>query len=353
VFNYTSDPDPTLNLKIDRNINLIMANTAIDSSYNQNGVKNYGDGAAKATASFLNGLALSQGQYLNAQGQPSSFSVLQSERYNNYTYQITVEKEIEKYRNVLKNLIHPSGMKVIGRLSSKFPSDFDYHVQKALYDAKPLYYYIGATGTTATIATDFTNKSNNIIKFNNLLGANIANIIFANSTYVSIESAHGPNVISQVTRVDSTSNTITVSGNVWMTFPNVATATANSGSNTINITRVITDSYNVINSGIYSNTAYPLMDILFPGDTVLIANNTEKVISSVDYANGKIYLTSNLSSAANSYLHVRRTSWIANSALSGNQIRLIGPVGTTYIPELMTEDGRIITTEDDRTIILG
>jgi hypothetical protein len=353
VFNYTSNPDPTTNLKIDRNINLIMANTAIDSTYNQNGVKNYGDGAAKATASFLNGLSLSQGQYLNAQGQPSSFSVLQSEKYNNYTYQITVEKEIEKYRTVLKNLLHPSGMRVIGRMASKIPSDFDYHVQKALFDAKPLYYSIGAAGTTATIATDFTNKSNNIIKFNNLLGANLANIIFANSTIISLESAHGPNVMAQVIKVDPVSDTITVKGNVWMTFPNVATATANAGSNTINITRVITDSYNVINSGTYSNTAYPLMDILFPGDTVLVANNTAKVISSVDYVNGKIYLTSNLSSASNSYLHVRRTSWIANSALSGNQIRLLGPVGTTYIPELMTEDGRIITTEDDRTIILG
>lgn len=353
VFNYTSNPDPTKQLKIDRNINLIMANTAIDSTYNQNGVKNYGDGAAKATASFLNGLSLSQGQYLNAQGQPSSFSVLQSEKYNNYTYQITVEKEIEKYRTVLKNLIHPSGMRVIGRMSSRIPSEFDYHAQKALFESYPLYHYVGATGTTATITTDFTNKSNNIIKFNNLLGANIANIIFANSTYISLESAHGPNITARVTKVDHVSDTITVAGNVWMTFPNVATVTANSGSNTINITRVITDSYNVVNSGTYSNTAYPLMDILYPGDTVLVANNTAKVINSVDYVNGKIYLTSNLSSAANSLLNVRRTSWVANSSLSGNQIRLYGPVGTTYIPELITQSGQTIITEDDRTIILG
>lgn len=353
VFNYTSNPDPRQVLKIDRNINLIMANTAIDPSYNKNGIKNYGDGAAKATASFLNGLALSQGQYLNAQGQPSSFSVLQSEKYNNYTYQITVEKEIEKYRTVLKNLLHPSGMKVIGRMASKIPSQFDYHVQKALFNAVPLYYYVGAAGTTATIATDFTNKSNNIIKFNNLLGANIANIIFANSSYITLESAHGPNVTSKVIKVNHLNSTITVEGNVWMTFPNVATITANSGSSTINITRVVTDSYNVVNSGTYSNTAYPLMDILYPGDTVLVANNTEKVISSVDYANGKIYLTSNLSSAANSYLHVRRTSWVANSAVSGNQIRLLGGVGTVYIPELITQDGRTITTQNGRTIILG
>jgi len=353
VFNYTSNPVPTSTLKIDRNINLVMANTAIDSTYNQNGIKNYGDGAAKASASFLNGLALSQGQYLNAQGQPSSFSVLQSQKYNNYTYQITVEKEIEKYRTVLKNLLHPSGMRVIGRMSSKIPSQFDYHTQKALYESYPLYHFIGAAGTTATITSDFTNKSNNIIKFNNLLGANIANIIFANSTYISLESAHGPNISAKVIKVDQNASTITVTGNVWMTFPNVAMVTANSGSNIINITRVITDSYNIINSGTYSNTAYPLMDILFTGDTVLVANNTAKVISSVDYANGKIYLTSNLSSAANSYLNVRRTSWVANSSLLGNQIELYGPVGTTYIPELITQSGQTIITEDDRTIILG
>ena len=105
VFNYNSNPDPTKTLNIDRNIHMNMYNAQYDPSYNTNGYKNYGDGTAKATASFLNGLVVSQGQYLTTQGQPSGFDVLQSTVYNNFTYQIT------KYREVLLNLLHPTGMK--------------------------------------------------------------------------------------------------------------------------------------------------------------------------------------------------------------------------------------------------
>jgi hypothetical protein len=355
VFNYTSNPDPKQNLKIDRNLNFVLANTAFDTTYNQNGIKNYGDGSAKGTASFLNGLALSQGQYLNAQGQPSSYSVLQSEKYNNYTYQITVEKEIEKYRNVLLNLLHPSGMKLIGRMTAKVPANFDYHVQESLYTGRPFYASeggIGAGGATATIVTDFTNKSNNIVKFNNLLGANIANLLFANTTTLSLQTDHGVNVMADILAVNYLANTVTISSNVWLTYANVATITGTSGSNTINITEVITDSYNVINNGVYSNTAYPLKDIVFAGDKILVANNTQKTVESIDYENGIIYLTSNLSTNANSLMSVNRT-FVANSSIQSNQIKIYGPVGTTYIPELITENGQTIVTEDDRTIILG
>ena len=125
VFEYSSLPDPTKDLKINnKNINLVMANTAYTADYNSNGIRIYGDGGAKANASFLNGLVLSQGQYLNKQGQPSSYDVLQSSIYNNFTYQITVEKEIAKYRDILLNLLHPSGMKVLGRYSLRSNASF-------------------------------------------------------------------------------------------------------------------------------------------------------------------------------------------------------------------------------------
>ena len=125
VFEYSSLPDPTKDLKINnKNINLVMANTAYTADYNSNGIRIYGDGRAKANASFLNGLVLSQGQYLNKQGQPSSYDVLQSSIYNNFTYQITVEKEIAKYRDILLNLLHPSGMKVLGRYSLRSNASF-------------------------------------------------------------------------------------------------------------------------------------------------------------------------------------------------------------------------------------
>lgn len=124
VFEYKSTPDPTKPLKIDKGINMIMANTQYDANYNSTGVRIYGNGLAKANASFLNGLVIGQGQYLDKKGQPSSFSVLQSQIYNNYTYVITVEKEISKYRDILLNLLHPSGMQMLGRYSLKSTANF-------------------------------------------------------------------------------------------------------------------------------------------------------------------------------------------------------------------------------------
>jgi hypothetical protein len=124
----------------------------------------------------------------------------------------------------------------------------------------------------------------------------------------------------------------------------VATAVANSGANVINITS-LTGAYNIINNGIYT-TAYPLKDIVYAGDKVLIDNNTSKVVTSVDYINGRIYVDGNFANTTNSFLSVNRT-------IDTTEVRLFGSSGIQYVPELSTEDGRIITTEDDRIILLG
>jgi hypothetical protein len=124
VYDYNSRPSTSLPLKIlGSNATLTLANASFDG-FDSSGIITYGDGSAKASATFLNGLTIGQGQYLNDRGQPSAFSVLQSEYYNNYTYQITVEKEIAKYRETLLNLLHPSGMKVLGRYAIKSNSTF-------------------------------------------------------------------------------------------------------------------------------------------------------------------------------------------------------------------------------------
>lgn len=336
VFNYNSNPDSTKTLNIDRNIHM-----------NVNSYKNYGDGTAKATASFLNGLVVSQGQYLTTQGQPSSFDVLQSTIYNNFTYQITVEKEISKYRSVLLELLHPTGMNVIGRNALRSNTSYNFHGSEALNQGHTLSYYTNYPASGVTITTDFTNKSNNIVSFNNLAGSNIANYIFTSNSNIVIKPTNGPNVHADIVSVNTTSNTITISSNIWLTFANVAVVTGNSGANVINITS-LTGAYDIVNNRNYSNTAYPLKDIVYAGDKILVDNNTSKTVSTVDYINGKIYLTDNLTANANSYMAVNRTF-----SATGNNIIIYGPVGLQYVPQLATEDGRTITTEDGRIILLG
>jgi hypothetical protein len=373
VFNYNANPNPNLTLKIlgeDRNINLIMANSAFpqftktytyfDSlgqstvytrNYNKQGYISYGDGSAKANATFLNGLVIGDGQYLTSQGQPSSFDIMQDDRYNNFTYLITVDKEISKYREVLLGLLHPVGTNVLGRYGLKSNNNINSHVFEAMYLGKPWSYYIDENvENVVTIVTDFTNKSNNIIKINQTNGANLEQI-FTPNTHILIETKNGPNVYSEIVSVSNATSTVTLASNVWLTYANVALVTGNSGSNVLNITS-LTGLYDLMNNGNYSDPVYPIRDIVYRGDVVLVDNNSSKVVNTVDYVNKKIYLTSNLSSTTNSYIAVKRT-FIANSTILSNQIQIYGSAGLPYIPELATEDGDTLITEDGKTILLG
>ena len=357
VFNYSSTIIPSQLLKIqNKPIYLTSANSAYAASYFYNGSPvydaigtiSYGDGNAKANSKFLNGLTIGSGQYLTSQGQPSGFSVLQNENYNNYTYQITVEKEISKYRNVLLNLLHPTGMKVLGRYAIKANSSYSITSQDALISGHTLPYNTGNIYSNVYMSIVSPAKSTNIVSFGNLgPSTNIANFIFANTT-LSFTTTYGDVVQSEITSVNPTSNTVTIASNVWLSFANVAIVSANAGSNTININS-ITGAYSIINNGKYTNANVPLMDIVRSGDSILIPNNTVKLVSNVNYANNLIYLSSNITQNVNNLMMtVNRT---LNA--SGSNIQISSPLGQQYIPNITNESGYILTTEDGSQLLLG
>ena len=95
LYNYSSNTKTNLQLKstdraLGANIYLDLANTyttqnvASGEYIYQNGIRTYGNGAAVATAKFLNGLIIGTGQYLNDDGFPSSNQILENEDYNNF-----------------------------------------------------------------------------------------------------------------------------------------------------------------------------------------------------------------------------------------------------------------------------
>lgn len=302
VYNYSSTPDNQLVLKIN-NKDLEMT---ISPDYD---IVNYGDGTARAIALFLNGLVVSQGEYLDTTGQPSSYDVLQSNIYNNYTYEITLEKEIAKYRDTLLNLLHPTGTNVVGRYALKSNANFKFSNTNQMEKGYPLSHYTDGIGTYVTMTSDWSNYSNNIVTFENLNGVNLDDIISPNDS-ITIVTSNGFIIHSQITEVNAgmtgQSNTAILKNNTWLTFSNVSYISANSGEDVINITS-LTDSYDIINNGIYSNTSYPLMDIIYAGDKILVANNTERVVTNINYENGIITVDSPLTSNSNSLMSVIRT----------------------------------------------
>lgn len=392
VFNYSSNPDPAKTLKLlGKNYTLAMANSAFSENYNSFGVRYYGDGRARASASITNGLFYGEGRYLDQRGHLSSYDVLESELYNNYTYQVTVEKEIARYKSVLLNLIHPTGTRALGKFIISSNTAFNYDAVSSQFSGRSLKYYTGypssyvkvftpfelddyitdyifpsvdykinsyaydfltansSANVSCTLANAFTilprgTNYSNVVQFISLAGADIGEFIFSNSI-IEITTPTGPNIKSEVVSVNSNLRNIILKDKVWLTYPNVAIIQANSGSNVINILTT-TGSYDIVNNGEYSNPYYPLLDVVFAGDLISIPNNTTKTVTSTDILGNKIYVNSVFSQNSYGYLSVNRT-------INSTNVTIWNSVGTQYIPQLITEDGLTILTESGSIILLG
>jgi hypothetical protein len=79
-----------------------------------------GDGTAQAFANIVTGLYSYEGRYLNQDGQLSSYNFLEDrDYYQKYSYVVKIDESLNKYRQVLKDLIHPAGMKLFGEYLSE------------------------------------------------------------------------------------------------------------------------------------------------------------------------------------------------------------------------------------------
>lgn len=359
VYNYTSNTKTDLQLKItDRAsgpnlyINLDTTFNTFDSSGNylfKSGIRTYGNGAAEATAKFLNGLIIGQGQYLNDDGFPSSFQVLEDENNNNFTYRLKVQESFSAYKEVLYGLLHPAGTKVIPVNTLK--SQANIAVQNITFASNnlPLSYYTGTAGSNASVFGSFTNPSNNIIKFDALSGANIANFINVN-TIISVSSATGPNLHSRITSVDPTTNTVVVRDSIFLRFANVAKGNLVTSNTRINITE-ITNQYDLINNGEYSNTQNKFRDIAFAGDNVRIYHNSSSIytgtITYVEYSNNVIFVSPAPSFNGNNALITLGRDLISTD------IHIYNTLGVPGTPYLVTQNGDVLISQDNKVITLG
>ena len=178
-----------------------------------------------------------------------------------------------------------------------------------------------------------------------------ANIVFANSI-ISLNTLTGPDILGDVVSIDAANSQVTITNNVWLTFMNVAYISANAGSNVINI-KTVTNTYDMVNNGNYSNTSYPLMDVVFAGDNIKIGS-VYKQVDYVDIAHNKIYVANNFAAnISNSLMSVNRVLTAGGQVSRQDEIIIYGPVGIQYVPQLTTETGDLLTTEDERILILG
>lgn len=257
----------------------------------QNGVISYGSGTAKGTARFLNGLIYGQGRYLDFISHPSNYAVLQSDIHNDYTYILSVEKPISSYRDVLKSLIHPAGMRVIGRGLLKSEKSFDFYKYEGLGLINPIQYWInwpvGDPTASVTMQVEANNLSSNVITVNTNVGTGAFDNL-SNSDIVIIETDN-QSISSSIKDIDEANNKIYLNTDTWLTFPNVAYAYSNVVTNKIiisDISTTNTPNYDIVNGRMYSNTENHIEDIIFIGDELRI-NGYSYIVRNIDY-NGNI-----------------------------------------------------------------
>lgn len=116
VFNYVGELDKNVVLKSDDD----SVTGTVDSAYF------YGNGKARATAKFENGLIRHPGIYLNTDGQLSADKRIQDgNKYHNFSYVVQTSTDYNKFKKPLQDIVHPLGTKTfVTKLESIYSNIF-------------------------------------------------------------------------------------------------------------------------------------------------------------------------------------------------------------------------------------
>jgi hypothetical protein len=184
IFDYIGTFNSSLTLKSDDNL---ITGNVINSVF-------YGDGRAKVTAKFENGLIRYPGLYLNTDGQVSSDKKIQDGvKYHNFSYVINTTKDYETFREPLNQIVHPLGTKTfVNRL---FDNDIQVtaNLQNIIYIETDLQETFNTTYNSNNIVS--TNTSSNLTT-----SVNVGDTIIVRSIEKQLQGtvnvSYGSNVVT-------------------------------------------------------------------------------------------------------------------------------------------------------------
>lgn len=221
-------------------------------------IQYYGDGLAKATASFENGLIRLPGLYLNTDGQVSSDKRLQDgDKYHNFSYIINTQQDFYKFKNSLNNLVHPLGTKTfVNRNDINEETVYNEVVSNNLIQV------------TLSDTFNISNGSNNMVSTN--LSANVASTVNVGDIIILTSVSRR---ISGTANTTSGSNTVTgVSSNFINDLIEGETIYLSTG-NTDVVANVVS-----ANSFVTTNT----INVTTTGVTINLVFNDTKVVTFVN-----------------------------------------------------------------------
>jgi hypothetical protein len=150
--------------------------------------------------------------------------------------------------------------------------------------------------------------------------------------------------------VDNASNTAVIKDNVYLRFANVAYANITTSSSKITLPS-LTGQYDLINNGEYKYPLTKIRDIFCAGDKIRVANTThifyQGTVTYVSYSNNVLFVTPASSNTANLILIS------TGRDIQSDDVFIYNSLGTVFYPELTTEAGDTITTQNGTRLILG
>jgi hypothetical protein len=158
----------------------------------------YGDGRAKVSAEFENGLIRYPGLYLNTDGHVSSDKRLQDGfKYHNFSYVINTKQDYETFREPLNQIVHPLGTKTFVNKIVETTDVVTSNVDDIIYLEYPIVSTFNVTNSTLNMLS--TNSSINVAASVNV------------GDYVILNSVVSP--FGNVASVNTSSNILSDSAN--------------------------------------------------------------------------------------------------------------------------------------------
>lgn len=169
----------------------------------------YGDGKAKATSTFEQGLIRLPGIYINNDGHVSSDKFIQDdEKYQNYSYLVDTSFSYSDYKKGFKEIFHPAGMKsLVGKVYAyQIPASLSPNTKIELI--KPLTFTFNVTtGSNTIISTNSSWVLSNTISVGDMIVINklkktitgLANVVTSSNAI----TGNGTNFMNDVQTEDT------------------------------------------------------------------------------------------------------------------------------------------------------
>ena len=152
----------------------------------------YGDGRAKVSAEFENGLIRYPGLYLNTDGHVSSDKRLQDGfKYHNFSYVINTKQDYETFREPLNQIVHPLGTKTFVNKIVETTDDVTSNVDDIIYVEYPIVNTFNVTNSTLNMLS--TNSSINVAA-----SVNVGDYVILNSVVSPFDNVASVNTSSNI-----------------------------------------------------------------------------------------------------------------------------------------------------------